>query len=132
MELYLTATSSVSDLTIDFIEVRLRSGKTVSLNWDAGFIDRCGDTISAHYVGVYFNEKSACGKLRKLKDMRVTEVGLYSDEFGEGDYPMQITKMEFCEHGKSVCFDSPFQTQKPEMSSVMQNLYDKFLASSWR
>ena len=66
MELYLTATSSVSDLTIDFIEGRLRSGKTVSLNWDASFIDRCGDTISAHYVGVYFNEKSACGKLRKV------------------------------------------------------------------
>ncbi len=40
MNLYLEATASVPDLTIDFIEVRLKSGKTVSLNWDKSYPTR--------------------------------------------------------------------------------------------
>ena len=34
MILYLKAKTNLSDLSIDFIEVKLKSGKIVSLNWD--------------------------------------------------------------------------------------------------
>lgn len=34
MILYLQATTNVQDLIIDYIEVKLKSGKTVNLNWD--------------------------------------------------------------------------------------------------
>lgn len=33
MTLYLTVKTDVKDLIIDFIEVQLKSGETVSLNW---------------------------------------------------------------------------------------------------
>lgn len=34
MRLYLTAETSIPDLYIDYIEVLLKSGEEVSLNWD--------------------------------------------------------------------------------------------------
>lgn len=131
MELYLTATSSVVDLTIDFIEVRLKSGETVSLNWNESRFDRDEGEIDAHYLGVCFNEESACGKLDELQGMQVVSVGLYSEEHEEGDYPISISRMEFCENERSLCFENPFSQDAP-YSFAMQRLYDKFLASSRR
>lgn len=131
MELYLTATSSVVDLTIEFIEVRLKSGETVSLNWNESRFDRDEGEIDAHYLGVCFNEDSACGKLDELQGMQVVSVGLYSEEHEEGDYPIYISRMEFCENDKSLCFENPFSKDAP-YSFAMQRLYDKFLASSRR
>lgn len=131
MELYLTATSNVVDLTIDFIEVRLKSGETVSLNWDESRFNRDEGEIDAHYLGVCFNEESAYGKLDELQGMQVVSVGLYSDEHGEGDYPISISRMEFCENDRSLCFENPFSQEAP-YSFAMQQLYDKFLAGSRR
>ena len=34
MRLYLTAKTSIPDLFIDYIQVKLKSGEEVSLNWD--------------------------------------------------------------------------------------------------
>ncbi len=34
MTLYISATTNCPDLSIDFIDVRLKSGEVVSLNWD--------------------------------------------------------------------------------------------------
>ena len=34
MRLYVTAKTEMTDLAIDYIEVKLQSGETVSLNWD--------------------------------------------------------------------------------------------------
>ena len=128
MELYLTATSNVVDLTIDFIEVRLKSGETVSLNWDESRFDRDEVEIDAHYLGVCFDEESACGKLDELQGMQVVSVGLYSEEHEEGDYPINISRMEFCENDRSLCFENPFSQEAP-YSIAMQRLYDKFLAN---
>lgn len=131
MELYLTATSNIVDLTIDFIEVRLKSGETVSLNWDESRFDRDEGEIDAHYLGVCFDEESACGKLDELQGMQVVSVGLYSEEHEEGDYPINISRMEFCENDRLLCFENPFSQEAP-YSFAMQQLYDKFLASSRR
>ena len=34
MDLFLKVTTNVPDLIIDYIEVKLKSGKAVSLNWE--------------------------------------------------------------------------------------------------
>ena len=58
MILYLEAETDIPDLVIDFIEVRLRSGKVVSLNWDESGIERCPvNEYYAAYEGVYFDEE---------------------------------------------------------------------------
>ena len=134
MTLYLTAKTDIDDLTIDFIEVQLRSGKTVSLNWDASRVERCGNELRAHYEGVCFNEKSAAGKIDKLKKMQIKEVGMYSDEHGEGQYSLAIKTMEFYDGRKSLIFRNPYRIEPPMVirSAAMRQLYDKFLASSWR
>ena len=53
MRLYLTAETSIPDLYIDYIEVLLKSGEEVSLNWDYSDIERTPSGFSARYKGVY-------------------------------------------------------------------------------
>lgn len=108
MTLYLTAKTEITDLTIDYIEVKLKSGKQVSLNWDASWITRCGKEIRADYEGVCFDEETAAGKIDELQDMHIVEVGMYSDELGEGHYPLSIESMEFYDGSKSLTFQNPY------------------------
>ena len=53
MRLYLTAKTSIPDLFIDYIQVKLKSGEEVSLNWDYSDIERTSSGFSARYKGVY-------------------------------------------------------------------------------
>ena len=66
MILYLKAKTNLSDLSIDFIEVKLKSGKIVSLNWDETEYDNEDSVFEAKYKGVYFGEEYANGKLHEL------------------------------------------------------------------
>lgn len=135
MTLYVTAKSPVQDLVIDFIEVRLRSGETVSLNWAASYVDRFGEQIRARYIGVCFNEDPAAGRLNELEGMQVESVGMYSDEHGEGEFPLTLEDMDFYdEGGNSLYFENAYSfvpsALKPE--TVGEKMYRTFLASSWR
>ena len=98
MILYLSARTTVKDLMIDYIEVELVNGETISLNWDESDIGRTGDGFSARYKGVYFGEVYANGRLEQLQDMKITDIGLYS----ESDTPLNIciTLMEFEDDGR--------------------------------
>ena len=91
MILYLHAVTSVSDLIIDYIEVRLKSGKNVSLNWDESDIDRGENGFTARYKGLYFGEEYANGRIDELQDMQVAEIGLYSEAEHMSD--LEITSM---------------------------------------
>ena len=76
MELFLKAKTDIEDLVIDYIKVQLKTGKTVSLNWDGSSVERSSSGgITAHYFGVCFDEESADGKLDMLEDMKVLSVG---------------------------------------------------------
>lgn len=75
MQLYLTAKTDIDDLVIDYIEVELKNGRTVSLNWNASFVDRRSDGFYARYSGVCFDEESAAGRLNELDGMKVLTVG---------------------------------------------------------
>ena len=48
--LILQGTTKTKDLIIDYIEVQLSSGKTVSLNWDESGIDRTPEGLSLIHI----------------------------------------------------------------------------------
>jgi hypothetical protein len=98
LTLYLEATTTIPDLFIDYIEVRLASGESASLNWDESEIYRNPDGFGAKYTGVYFGEEPANGRLDELRDMVITDIGLYSDT---------IPEIEFVDNGRSLEFSPP-------------------------
>ena len=76
MILYLSASTDLEDLVIDYIEVKLVTGETVSLNWDESDIEQLDTGFHARYKGVYFDEEYANGKLDSLREMQIDS---YSD-----------------------------------------------------
>ena len=62
MNIFLIGKSDAEDLVIDFIEMELKTGKTVSLDWDFSRIERKhGGQFEATYEGLNIGGKSACG-----------------------------------------------------------------------
>lgn len=98
LTLYFEAATTIPDLFIDYIEVRLTSGESASLNWDESEIYRNPDGFGARYKGVYFGEEPANGRLDELRDMVITDIGLYSDT---------VPEMEFVDDGRSLEFSPP-------------------------
>lgn len=105
MRLYLTAKTNIPDVIVDFIEVQLNTGKTVSLNWDESDISRSSEGFSARYKGVYFGEEYANGRLADLEGLKITDVGLYFE--AEGSFHFQIEEMEFDDNGKELVVGNP-------------------------
>ena len=100
MTLYLEAATTIPDLFIDYIEVRLASGESASLNWDESEIYRNPDGFGAKYNGVHFGEEPANGRLDELSDMVITDIGLYSDTIPETK--ITISEMELVDNGRSL------------------------------
>lgn len=113
MDLFLKATTNVPDLIIDFIEVELKSGKTVSLNWDRSnttqFESDNSSGIDADYFGLYFGEENAEGRLNELEEMRVTKVGLYSETYPVAD--ITILEMTFTEGEATLTFENVYSAE---------------------
>lgn len=86
MRLYLTAKTAMKDLVIDYIEVKLKSGKTISLTWDESEFGIEDGLFTARYKGVYFDHVYGNGRYEELRDMQITEIGVYSDN----DEPVTI------------------------------------------
>lgn len=105
LTLYLEAATTIPDLYIDYIEVRLASGESAFLNRDESEIYRNPDGFGARYKGVYFGEEPANGRLDELRDMVVTDIGLYSDTIS--DPQITISEMEFVDNGRSLEFSPP-------------------------
>lgn len=118
MTLYLEAKTSIPDLFIDYIEVRLTSGESASLNWDESEIYRNPDGFGAKYKGVYFGEEPANGRLDELRSMVITDIGLYSDTISEPQ--ITISEMEFVDNGRSLEF-SPPKTAFRRTAMLMRN-----------
>lgn len=111
MILYLEAETDIPDLVIDFIEVRLRSGKVVSLNWDeSGTEFDSNNAFYAAYEGVYFDEEYANGRVGELEEMQVVHVEPYSDS-GQTGF-IRFKKMIFEDGGRMLTFsESVWQTE---------------------
>ena len=105
MRLYLTAKTSIPDLYIDYIEVKLKSGEEVSLNWDYSDIERTPSGFSARYKGVCFGEGYANGRIDELRDMKITDIGVYYESEHEQDIKIEI--MDFVDDDKQLIFSPP-------------------------
>ena len=86
MRLYLTAKTAMKELVIDYIEVRLADGKTITLTWDESEFGIEDGVFTARYKGVSFNDDYGNGRYKELIGMQITEVGVYSDN----DEPVTI------------------------------------------
>lgn len=105
MRLYLTAKTSIPDLFIDYIQVKLKSGEEVSLNWDYSDIERTSSGFSARYKGVYFDEEYANGRIEELRDMKITDIGVYYESKCEQDIKIEV--MDFVDDDKQLVFSPP-------------------------
>lgn len=105
MRLYLTAKTNIPDVYVDFIEVRLRSGEEISLNWDESDISRSADGFEARYKGVYFGEEYANGRIRELEGLEITDVGLYFES--AGSFHFQIEELLFEDGEKNLSIAVP-------------------------
>lgn len=74
MILYLKAKTDLPDLSIDYIEVRLKSGKVVTLTWDETEYDNENSVYEAKYKGVYFDDDYANGRLHELNEMELSYI----------------------------------------------------------
>ena len=105
MVLYLKAESDISDLMIDFIEVKLKSGKVISLTWDESEFDREAGQFEARYKGVYFDDEYGNGRLPELKDMEVQHIELYSEY--EDVSSFKLRELSFFDGEESLVFSYP-------------------------
>ena len=105
MILYLSASTDLKDLVIDYIEIKLVTGETVSLNWDESNIERLDNGFNARYKGVYFGDEYANGKLSSLREMQIDKIGIYAESGSYSD--IVITEMIFEDAGEKYdmeCF----------------------------
>lgn len=101
MILYLKAESDIPDLTIDFIEVKLKSGQIVALTWDESEFDRKDNQLTARCKGVYFNEEYGDGRLSELEEMKVTHVATCT-EYDDGNF--KLKELSFLDGKESLVF----------------------------
>lgn len=97
MRLYVSAKTTLPDMQIDYIDVLLKDGREVSLNWDESNSKVEDGAFTARYKGVYFDEEYANGQIDALKGMEVRHIGIYSEEEGR----IRNIQMEF-EDGNEV------------------------------
>ena len=99
MILCLTAHTDLPDMVIDYIEVRLATGKTVSLTWDESEYGLEEGVFTARYKGVYFDEDYANGRLDELCGMKIDQIGVYTECGDIGKAKIEITAMTFDDNG---------------------------------
>ena len=103
MVLCVNAKTKIKDLVIEYIEVVLKNGEFVNLNWDYSEIERTPDGFVAFYRGLCFGEEHARNCLDKLKELSVACVGLYSEEPGPWD--IGIDTLDFDDNGNMLVIE---------------------------
>ncbi len=109
MDLFLKVTTNVPDLIIDYIEVKLKSGKAVSLNWEFSDVIMGMGGFNATYLRVCFDEERAKGSLNELKEMSVTGIGLYSELNPVAD--IDIKEMTFTDGEEALPFRNVYSAK---------------------
>lgn len=95
MVLYVDVETNLPDVYIDYIEATLVTGEEISLNWDESGIQRNENGFSARYKGVYFGEEYANGRISELFGMRITQIGIYTEQDDLSSSSFTITDMKF-------------------------------------
>ena len=98
MKLYLSTDTDIEDVEIDYIEVKLATDETVTVDWDESDIAWEDNGFNARYKGVYFDEEYANGKLSSLHGMQIEYINLYTESDSDSD--IVITDMTFEDEGE--------------------------------
>lgn len=93
MNLFVIAKTNIPDVYIDYIDVRLKSGEEVSLNWAESGITRTASGFEVCYKGVCFGDEPADGRMDDLPGLTVEDVSLYFE--ANGTFHFQIEEMTF-------------------------------------
>lgn len=112
MDLFLNATTNIPDLIIDFIEIRLKSGKIVPLNWERSSVTRFESNpagFDAEYFGLCFDEDLVQDKPDVLKDLSVTSLELYSETCSVAD--ICIKKMSFTDGETTLTLEDVYSAE---------------------
>ena len=104
MVLCVNVKTKIKDLVIEYIEVVLKTGELVNLNWDYSEIEREEDGFSAFYRGVYFGEEKAKDCISRLEDLSIACIGLYSEESGPWD--IHLDQLDFDDGGKNLIVEN--------------------------
>lgn len=98
MKLYLSTDTDIEDVEIDYIEVKLATDETVTVDWYEGDIAWEDNGFNALYKGVYFDEEYANGKLSSFHGMQIEYINLYTESDSDSD--IVITDMTFEDEGE--------------------------------
>lgn len=78
MRLYITIRTATKDLVIDYITVKLASGKVESINYDESNYEYEDGCVKARYRGIHFGEDENEPSIGALNGMKILGVGAYS------------------------------------------------------
>lgn len=101
MTLYVYIKTNIADLKIDYIEVVLKTGEQVSLNWDYSGKQLTEDGFIERFQDVCFDEDYAIGRIDEVESITIVAVGYYTEE-NTKNIELAIIEMVF-EEGKRIC-----------------------------
>ena len=104
MVLCVNVRTKIKDLVIEYIEVVLKNGEFVNINWDYSEIERTHDGFTAFYRGVCFGEEHAKDCIDKLEDLSIACIGLYSEE--KGPWDIHLDQLDFDDGGKNLIIEN--------------------------
>lgn len=111
MILCLTAKTDIPEMVIDFIEVKLQSGQTVSLTWDESESGVINGIFTGRYKGVYFDEDYTNGKIKELKNLQIQHIEIYSES--EKGCNFELTELFFSDGLENLILKNPeYQTER--------------------
>ena len=106
MRLYITIKTTTKDLVIDYITVRLASGRVASINYDESNYEYENGCVYARYRGIHFGESEKEPALSTLTGMKVLFVGAYS--VTDRLVTFRFLDMTFDANGKAKVFNDAF------------------------
>ena len=106
MRLYITIRTATKDLVIDYITVKLASGKVESINYDESNYEYENGCVYARYRGIHFGEGEDEPALSTLTGMKVLYVGVYSAT--DRLVTFRFLDMTFDDDGKAKVFNDAF------------------------
>lgn len=80
MRLYITIRTTTKDLVIDYITVKLASGKVESINYDESNYEYNDGCVHARYRGIHFGEDKNEPSIEAFEGMKILGVGVYSEK----------------------------------------------------
>ncbi len=112
MRLCLKMKTNADDLRVEFLEVRLKSGRLVTVDYDSSeYYTENGYRMSMH-KGVCANEEYLNGRLNELEGMQVIGVGLYSEKHSTIDF--ELVELTIDDDGKTLTLTNVYRDKREQ------------------